>query len=36
MVLAEEFLEDLGDTIMNLSVVGFQWILGIRHILGKR
>ena len=36
IVLAKYFIEDLGDTIMNLALIGFLWILSIQYILGSR
>ena len=36
IVLAKGFIEDLGDTIMNLALIGFLYILGIPYILGNR
>ena len=36
IVLAKGFIEDLGDAIMNLALVGFLCILGIQYILGNR
>ena len=36
IVQAKGFVEDLGDTIMNLALKGFLWILGIQYVLGNR
>ena len=36
IVLAKGFMEDLGDAIMNLALIGFVCILDIQYILGNR
>ena len=36
IVLAKGFIEDLGEAIMNLALIGFLCILGIQYILGNR
>ena len=35
-VLAKGFIEDLGDAIMNLALIGFLCILGMQYIIGNR
>ena len=36
IVLAKGFIEDLGDPIINLALIGFLCILGTQYILGNR
>ena len=36
LVLAKGFIEDLGEAVMNLALIGFLCILGIQYILGNR
>ena len=36
IALAKVFIEDLGDAIMNLTLIGFLCILGTQYILGNR
>ena len=36
IVLAKGFIEDLGDAIMNLALIGFLCILGIQYILDSQ
>ena len=35
LVLAKGFIEDLGEAVMNLALIGFLCILGIQYILGN-